>query len=100
TVRLKDVGRAELGAEDYSSELQFNGKDAVGIAITQLSNANALEVDRAALAELERLSKRFPPGLKYRLALDATDVVHESIQDVLFTLGMAMFLVGLGIFVF
>jgi HAE1 family hydrophobic/amphiphilic exporter-1 len=100
SVRLKDVGRAELGAEDYSSELQFNGKDAVGIAITQLSNANALEVDRAALKELERLAKRFPPGMKYRLAFDATDVVHESIRDVLFTLGMAMLLVVLVIFVF
>jgi hydrophobic/amphiphilic exporter-1 (mainly G- bacteria), HAE1 family len=100
SVRLEDVGRAELGAEDYSSELQFNGHEAVGIAITQLSNANALEVDRAALAELERLSKRFPPGLTYRLAFDATDVVHESIQDVLFTLAGAMFLVVLVIFVF
>jgi HAE1 family hydrophobic/amphiphilic exporter-1 len=100
TVRLKDVGRAELGAEDYSSELQFNGKDAVGIGLTQLSNANALEVDRAALAELERLSKRFPPGMKYRLAFDATDVVHESIQDVLLTLAGAMFLVVLVIFIF
>ena len=61
-MRVKDVGRAELGAEDYSSELQFNGQDSVGLGITQLSNANALEVDRDAIAELERLSKRFPPG--------------------------------------
>src|SRR5207237_4388973 len=44
-VRVKDVGRVELGAEDYGSELQFDGKDAVGIGITQLSTANALEVD-------------------------------------------------------
>jgi HAE1 family hydrophobic/amphiphilic exporter-1 len=100
TVRLKDVGRAELGAEDYSSDLQYNGHEAVGIGLTQLSNANALEVDRAALAELERLSKRFPPGMKYSLAFDATDVVHESIQDVLFTLAAAMLLVLLVIFLF
>jgi len=100
SVRLQDVGRAELGAEDYSSELQYNGHEAVGIGLTQLSNANALEVDRAALAELERLSKRFPPGMKYSLAFDATDVVHESIQDVLFTLAAAMFLVILVIFLF
>ena len=65
-VRLRDVGRAELGAEDYGSDLQFNGHDAVGIGITQLSNANALEVDRLALAELERLSKRFPAGNEIR----------------------------------
>jgi len=99
-VRLKDVGRVELGAEDYSSLLQFNGHEAVGLGITQLSNANALEVDRAALAELERLSKRFPPGMKYRVAFDATDVVNESIHDVLFTLAAAILLVILVIFVF
>ncbi len=99
-VRLKDVGRVELGAEDYSSDLQFNGQDAVGLGITQLSNANALEVDRAALGELERLSKRFPPGMKYHLAFDATDVVNESIRDVLFTLAGSIVLVILVIFVF
>src|ERR1700747_241873 len=65
-VRLRDVGRAELGAEDYSSELAYNGRDAVGLGITQLSNANALEVDRKALAELDRLSKHFPPGMVYK----------------------------------
>jgi HAE1 family hydrophobic/amphiphilic exporter-1 len=100
SVRLKDVGRAELGAEDYSTDLQFGGRDAVGIGLTQLSNANALEVDRAALGELERLSKRFPPGMKYRLAFDATDVVSESIHDVLFTLALAIVLVILVIFIF
>jgi HAE1 family hydrophobic/amphiphilic exporter-1 len=99
-VRLRDVGRVELGAEDYGSSLQFNGQEAVGFGITQLSNANALEVDRAALAELERLSKRFPPGMKYHLAFDATDVVNESIHDVLLTLLGAIFLVVLVIFVF
>ena len=45
-VRLKDVGRAELGAETYANDLQFNGQDAVGLAVTQLSTANALDVDR------------------------------------------------------
>jgi HAE1 family hydrophobic/amphiphilic exporter-1 len=99
-VRLRDVGRVELGAEDYGSQLQFNGQEAVGFGITQLSNANALEVDRAALAELERLSKRFPPGMKYHVAFDATDVVNESIHDVLLTLVGAIFLVVLVIFVF
>jgi HAE1 family hydrophobic/amphiphilic exporter-1 len=99
-VRLKDVGRVELGAEDYASDLLFNGHPAVGIGITQLSNANALEVDRAALAELDRLSKSFPPAMKYSLAWDATDVVSESIREVLFTLAAAIALVILVIFVF
>ena len=99
-VRLKDVGHAELGAEDYASDLQFNGQDAVGIGVTQLSTANALDVDRRAIAELDRLSKRFPPGMHYKLAFDTTDAVGESIRDVLFTVGSAILLVILVIFVF
>src|SRR6266404_3269808 len=99
-VRLKDVGRAELGAEDYSSDLQYNGQDAIGVGVTQLSTANALDVDRRAIAELERLSKRFPPGMHYRLAFDTTDAVGESIRDVVFTVGSAILLVILVIFIF
>ena len=99
-VRLKDVGHAELGAEDYSSDLLYNGHDSVGLGITQLSNANALEVDRLAVAELERLSKRFPPGMKYELAFDTTDAVGESIYDVISTLAEAIILVILVIFLF
>src|ERR1700688_180187 len=99
-VRLKDVGRAELGAEDYSNDLQFNGQDAVGLGVTQLSTANALDVDRRAIAELERLSKSFPPGMHYKVAFDTTDAVGESIRDVLFTVGSAIALVILVIFIF
>jgi hydrophobic/amphiphilic exporter-1 (mainly G- bacteria), HAE1 family len=99
-VRLKDVGRAELGAESYSSDLQFKGQDAVGIAVTQLSTANALDVDRRAIAELDRLSKRFPPGMNYQLAFDTTDAVSESIRDVVYTVGSAILLVILVIFIF
>src|SRR5438445_4111219 len=99
-VRLKDVGHAELGAEDYSSDLQFNGQDAIGLGVTQLSTANALDVDRRAIAELERLSKSFPPGMHYKLAFDTTDAVGESIRDVVFTIGSAILLVILVIFIF
>jgi HAE1 family hydrophobic/amphiphilic exporter-1 len=99
-VRLKDVGRAELGAEDYSSDLQFNGQDAVGIGVTQLSTANALDVDRRAIAELDRLSKSFPPGMSAHVAFDTTDAVGESIRDVVYTVGSAILLVILVIFVF
>ena len=99
-MRLKDVGRAELGAEDYSSDLIYNGHPSVGVAILQLSNANALDVDRRALAELDRLSKHFPPGMKYENALDTTEAVGESIRDVLVTLIEAIVLVILVIFVF
>jgi len=99
-VRLKDVGRAELGAESYAADLRFNGKDAVGVAVTQLSTANALDVNRLAMAELDRLSKNFPPGMHYQLAFNTTDAVSESIRDVLFTVGSAILLVILVIFVF
>jgi len=99
-VRLKDVGHAELGAETYASDLQFNGQDAVGIAVLQLSTANALDVDRRAIAELDRLSKTFPPGMQYKVAFDTTDAVGESIRDVVFTVGSAILLVILVIFIF
>ncbi len=99
-VRLRDVGRAELGAEDYGSDLIYNGYDSVGVAITQLSTANAIAVDHLALAELDRLSKRFPPGMKYENAFDTTDAVSESIKDVLSTLAEAILLVILVIFIF
>ncbi|HKV82043.1 MAG TPA: efflux RND transporter permease subunit [Candidatus Sulfotelmatobacter sp.] len=99
-VRLKDVGHAELGAETYASALQFNGQDSVGIAVLQLSTANALDVDRRAIAELDRLSKTFPPGMQYKVAFDTTDAVGESIRDVVFTVGSAILLVILVIFIF
>ena len=99
-VRLRDVGRSELGAEDYSSHLDYNGREAVGIAVTQLSTANALDVHQRCVAELDRLSKRFPPGMKYEIAFDTTDAVSESIRDVVTTLGSAILLVILVIFVF
>src|SRR5579863_2325640 len=99
-VRLKDVGHAELGAESYSNDTQFNGRDAIGLGVTQLSTANALDVDRKAIAELDRLSKSFPPGMHAKVAFDTTDAVGESIRDVVFTVGSAILLVILVIFIF
>ena len=99
-VRLKDVGRAELGAENYGTLLRFNGHDAVGLAVTQLPGANALDVDKAAKEELVRLSKTFPPGLKAAVAFDTTTVIGESIRDVLITLLEAIGLVILVIYIF
>jgi hydrophobic/amphiphilic exporter-1 (mainly G- bacteria), HAE1 family len=99
-VRVKDVGHAELGAEDYSSRLRYNGHEAVGMGVTQLPGANALDVDKAAKAEFLRLSKNFPPGLKYAVAFDTTNVVSESIRDVLITLLQAIALVIAVIFLF
>ncbi len=99
-VRLRDVGRAELGAETYSSELRFMGIEAVGLGIIQLPTANALDIDRAVVAELERLKQSFPPGMDYQIAFNTTEVVQESIREVLITLVEAIALVVLVIFVF
>ena len=99
-VRLKDVGRAELGAEDYGTIVRFNGQDSMGLAITQLPGANALDVDKGVRRELERLSKNFPPGLKYAIAFDTTEVIGQSIKDVLITLLEAIGLVVFVIYLF
>src|SRR5580704_1071936 len=99
-VRLKDVGRAELGAEAYNANLRFNGHDAIGFGVSQLPGANALDVDRDVKAALAELSKRFPPGMKYAVAFDTTTVIGESIRDVLFTLLEAIALVVLVIYIF
>jgi HAE1 family hydrophobic/amphiphilic exporter-1 len=99
-VQLKDVGHAELGAETYGGQLKFNGIDTVGIGVQQLSNANALEVDRQAKAALANLSKSFPPGMKYVIAFDTTTVVGDSIREVIRTLGEAIVIVIVVIFLF
>jgi HAE1 family hydrophobic/amphiphilic exporter-1 len=99
-VRLADIGHAELGAEDYSSKLRFNGYNGIGIGVSQLPTANALDVDHAVKSELTRLSKRFPPGLRYAVAFDTTTFVGDSIREVLKTLVEAIIFVMLVMFVF
>ena len=99
-VLLKDVGHSVVGAEDYSSMLEYAGHEALGIGVEQLSNANALEVDRQAKSALAQLAKSFPPGLQYAIAFDSTTVVGDSIREVLITLAMAIMIVITVIFLF
>jgi HAE1 family hydrophobic/amphiphilic exporter-1 len=99
-VHLKDVGYAQLGAQTYASDLRYNGYSAVGMGVQQLSDANALAVDRAARAELAKLSKSFLPGLKYQIAFDTTTVIGDSIREVLKTLIEAIIIVIIVIFFF
>ncbi|HMC31310.1 MAG TPA: efflux RND transporter permease subunit, partial [Candidatus Angelobacter sp.] len=99
-IELRDVGRAELGAESYGGQLRYNGVDAMGLGILQLSNANALDVDSRVRAEMAELSKRFPPGLKYQVAFEPTTAVRESIAEVLKTLVEAILIIILVIFLF
>jgi HAE1 family hydrophobic/amphiphilic exporter-1 len=99
-VLLRDVARVELGAEDYSTVLRFNGREAIGLGIFQLPDANALDVDAAVRAELDRLAASFPPGLHYEVGFDPTSAVRSSIDDVLITLGAAIAIVIVVIFAF
>jgi HAE1 family hydrophobic/amphiphilic exporter-1 len=99
-IKLKDVGRAELGAEDYQNVVRFRGREAVGIGIFQRPGSNALEVSKGVRAAMTELSKRFPPGMQYEFAFDTTLAVRESIKEVLITLAQAIGLVVLVIFLF
>ena len=104
-VLLKDVGRAEIGAENYDTALRFAGGgvaggDAVGIGIQQLSNANALDVDKRCRAVLAELAKSYPPGMKGIIAVDTTTVIGDSIREVVETIGEAVIIVIIVIFLF
>jgi HAE1 family hydrophobic/amphiphilic exporter-1 len=99
-IQLRDVGRAELGAESYAADLTLNGYPCIGIGIMQLSNANALEVEKGVQIEMARLAKQFPPGLRYAEAFNVTTAVRDSIREVLITLGEAILIVIVVIFFF
>ena len=99
-VLLKDVGHAEIGAETYSTALKYSGGDAVGIGVQQLSNANALDVDKKCRAVLAELQKSFPPGMKGIIAVDTTTVVSDSVREVVRTIGEAVVIVIVVIFLF
>lgn len=98
--KIKDVGRAELGAESYSSFLRFRGQEGVGILIFPIPGSNALAVAEGVRSEMERLSQEFPPGMRYEVAFDTTRFVEESLNEVYKTLFEAIALVVLVIFVF
>src|SRR6201996_3692742 len=99
-VQLKDVGRAQLGAETYDTNLEYSGHEAIGVGVQQLSDANALEVDKAAKAALADLSKSFPPGITYVVAFDTTTVIGDSVKEVVSTLEEAIVIVIAVIFLF
>jgi HAE1 family hydrophobic/amphiphilic exporter-1 len=99
-VRMKDIGRVDLGAETYSSLLRFEGKQASGIGVQLLPSANAIQVFDGVAKELDRLRRNFPPGLEAEIAFDNVAVVRESITEVLLTLAEAIGLVVLVMFLF
>jgi HAE1 family hydrophobic/amphiphilic exporter-1 len=104
-VLVRDVGRAEVGAENYNTTLKFSGGgyeggEAIGVGIQQLSNANALDVDKRCRAVLAELEKAYPPGLKHVIAVDTTLVIGESVNEVVTTIGQAVIIVIIVIFLF
>jgi hydrophobic/amphiphilic exporter-1 (mainly G- bacteria), HAE1 family len=99
-VRLKDVGRVELGAENYGSFLRFRGRDAIGLGVYQLPDSNALEVAKQVKQEIARLAENFPAGMGYKTAFDTTNYVQQSLSEVIKTLVIAVLLVVLVILVF
>jgi HAE1 family hydrophobic/amphiphilic exporter-1 len=99
-IRVSDVGRVDLGAENYATNLSFDGKTATGLGVLQLNDANTLTVSKGVNSALEALSKNFPPGVHYLTAYDTSLFVNESIKEVLKTLAIAIVLVVLVIFLF
>lgn len=99
-IKIKDVGRVELGAQSYSSNFQLNGTDAVGMGILKRSDANSVQIASQVGQTMERLSQDFPPGLTYKIPYDTTNFIEASTREVIFTLLMAIGLVVLTIFIF
>jgi HAE1 family hydrophobic/amphiphilic exporter-1/multidrug efflux pump len=99
-VRLADVAQVELGSKDYEFMGRLNGKPATLVGIFLSPGANALDVAKSVKAEVAQLSKRFPEGLTYSVPYDTTRFVEVSIREVLKTLGLAMVLVFLVVYLF
>lgn len=99
-IRLSDVARIELGAQDYNAVAQVGGLEAAMIQINQSPDANALETRDAVLAQLDELSEQFPEGLEYRVMYDATLFVSSSIDLILTIFAEAFVIVMVIVFLF
>ncbi len=99
-VRIKDVGKAELGAENYDTSCGLNNKPSIAVAVYQLPGANALQVAEGVYKEMEHLSERFPEGVEYKIVYDTTGYVNASIHEVVETLFIAIILVFLVVYIF
>lgn len=99
-LRLKDVARVELNEESFMGRSWYNGRQGVGVAVKLASGANVLDTARGIKAELESLSRFFPPGIKYAYADDRAPIVEKSMDAVVRTLLEAIALVVAVMFVF
>ncbi len=100
TVRVRDLGRVELGAKSSDALARLNGGDTAGIGIYQAPGANALAVAEGVRAAMEELAGRFPEDLDYRVVYDTSEFVSASLEKVVHTLFEAFVLVVLVVFLF
>ncbi len=99
-VTMKDVARIELGAQNYTMEGRLDGKPAAIVAIYQDPGSNALQTMADATELMERLSKRFPDDLEYKISLDTTEAVRDGMKEIVQTLFEALALVIFVVFIF
>ncbi|OAJ58342.1 aminoglycoside/multidrug transporter permease [Paraburkholderia ginsengiterrae] len=99
-VRIKDVGRVELGGENYNFDTHYNGKPTAGLGIQLATGANALQTAKNVKAKIDELSKYFPHGLVVKYPYDTTPFVRLSIEDVVKTLLEGIVLVFLVMYLF
>jgi HAE1 family hydrophobic/amphiphilic exporter-1 len=99
-LRVKDVARVELGAQNYNLKARLNGKPSALIALYQLPDSNAVEAANGAKKVMEKLKQSFPPDLDYVVALDTTLAVTEGMKDIEHTLVEAIILVIIVVFIF
>ncbi len=99
-VRLKDVANVTLGADDYNTQVAFDGKQAVYIGIQVAPGANLLSVISGVRKEFPSIQAQLPQGLRGAIIYDSTDFVNSSIREVVWTLGEALLIVTLVIFAF
>lgn len=99
-IKLKDIARVELGAESYSFFSRISGKDTAIISISQLPEANAIDLSNKIQKKMTQLSKGFPQGIEYKIQRDETDFVRESIHEVIEAIALAIVLVGIVTYMF
>lgn len=92
-VRVRDVGRVELGSSSYSQLAKLNNKPSAAIGIFQLPGANALDVANEVRTAVDKMAKKFPPGMTYTIPFDTTTFVKASVDEVYKTLFEAGILV-------
>jgi multidrug efflux pump len=99
-VRIRDVARVELGAQQYDQISRLDGQPTVGLAVYQLPGSNALDVAEAVQAKMADLKTRFPKGIQYEIVYDTTPFIEQSVDEVFHTLRDAIVLVAIVVLFF